>query len=114
MFNSDRKFAVIEQQLDQLSVATQNDTVDLENRIIAVALQSKPSKPKLLGVGEPRRFSIGLIFPIAACVVLTAVLVWMPNYQSAPETPEVVAFDELQLQEMWLLQDELLFDELNR
>lgn len=113
MFSLDRKFAVIEQQLDQLSIATQNDTVDLENRIIAEALQSKPNKPKLLKAGEPRRFSIGLIFPIAACMALMAVVVWMP-YQSAPKTPEIVAFDELQLQEMWLLQDELLFDELNR
>lgn len=111
MFNSQNDDSKIEQRLDQLTMTMKPNTLDLERRIISEALESKP---KLLKVHQSPSFSSRLALPIAACFALVAVMFWLPSSENSPDsTANVVVFDELEIQEMWLVQDQLLFDDLN-
>lgn len=114
MFSSQKNIKEIDQQLEQLNVAMKSDTSDLEKRIIAEALEMKP---KVIKMHKPRRVSSWIGLPIAACFALFGMFFLAPIGQNSDEGTnsnlEVVAFDELELQEMWLVQDQLLFDSLN-
>ena len=110
MFNSDEKIHDIDHQLEKLNKEITFDSKDLEIRIIT---EAKQNKSNVVGVYKPKSFYTWPVMPIAACLALLAVFFWLPVTQDLGNSSEVVAFDELELQEMWLLQDQLLFDNLN-
>ena len=112
MFNSQKKSLEIDQQLDDLNSALRPDTLDLEKRIIAQALETQPN---IINTHKSGRITSWLAVPIAACFALFSVFFLVPLKQELDNNANnaVVVFDELEMQEMWLMQDQLLFDTLN-
>ncbi len=96
----------LDQQLSQLKSVQKSDTRELEARILAKA---EFQEPVTLKTRSSRRWQ--LVAPFMAGLMLAGMYFMMPTNKPIQVSDKELALAQLEFDELWLMQDQLLLDE---